>query len=957
MERFLLAFFLPFFFIAGNAQENFQPFIEYPKPYEYRRGSEGYEVKAFMSGDRLTEQPVMLLDGEKLNYHKTPSGSFEVYLPLTGSSQKMTIQNGKNTPNEQTTFLFEPLIPDDWGYFKNGRIHIICSSHQDIAWMNTPDSCRMERVHDIVIPALDLIERKPEFRFEMEQSLNLMEVLEDAPEQRQRIIDAYQSGHFDWGATFTQPYEGLESGEQLVRQAYLGRRWIKKELPGMDAKVAYNIDVPGRSLQVPQIFKKAGIDYLFVTRMKEGFYNWHSPDGTKIFTYSPGNYGWAFYVYKYLEEDAVNAMHKLYDVIKERENYYRERNLPPEYALVISADAGGPEDYIDLMEDWNEIAGAPGVAIPEIRHSTAEGFFHTIDVPGIQLDSIYGERPNLWLYIHGAAHYQAIKAKREAAVNLPAAEIFQTINCQLEEDFHSYPQDAFFDAWFKSIYPDHGWGGKNGEITDSIFRASLEQGNAAGKKLLRASLRDISGKINLRDDHNVIVYNDLSWERDGVARVDVSQLEGNEWSVETPDGDPVPLQVEKTDTGRILVFFARDIPSLGYKTYRLTTKKQTYLTPEQGANFYENDYYVIEFGRGGIKRLYDKELDKEVFQTTRFPGGDLFHLGYSGNGAGEFVQITQPNYHGMERGHEKPGTWKQIASGPVYTRFATDYKMDGFSVIQTITVFHDRKQIDFEYDIPDWNGTHNRQLRVLFPLKMEPESRVSYDVPMGMVHVGEDELKMRPQGWAWGGTYWQKPEEIHPREIQNFMSINSSEMGVTVSTDVVTADWIDPSREAVDFPVMNFVLLSTHKSCHGEGNWYHQTGSHTFHFSLTSHQPGWKNGFHFGVTGNHPLHALRQGKNPKGTLPHQKSFVHVSDPFARITTIKKAEDSNDIIMRILEAAGEPKEVEVTTFWESHDVFKTNLIEDNPVGMGQQGNRIQILLDQNAIETYKMTLKE
>ena len=94
------------------------------------------------------------------------------------------------------------------------------------------------------------------------------------------------------------------------RQSYLGRKWIKDNLPGMDALAAYNVDVPGRSLQTPQIFAKSGIKYLFVSRMKEGFYNWYSPDGTRILTYSPGNYGWALLVYRYFEDDAITALAK-----------------------------------------------------------------------------------------------------------------------------------------------------------------------------------------------------------------------------------------------------------------------------------------------------------------------------------------------------------------------------------------------------------------------------------------------------------------------------------------------------------------------------------------------------------------------------------------------------------------------------------------------------------------------
>ena len=40
-----------------------------------------------------------------------------------------------------------------------------------------------------------------------------------------------------------------------------------------------------------------------------------------------------------------------------------------------------------------------------------------------KLDTITGERPNLWLYIHGPTHHWAISAEREAAALLPAAHL------------------------------------------------------------------------------------------------------------------------------------------------------------------------------------------------------------------------------------------------------------------------------------------------------------------------------------------------------------------------------------------------------------------------------------------------------------------------------------------------------------------------------------------------------
>ena len=51
-----------------------------------------------------------------------------------------------------------------------------------------------------------------------------------------------------------------------------------------------------------------------------------------------------------------------------------------------------------------------------------------------------------------------------------------------------------------------------------------------------------------------------------------------------------------------------------------------------------------------------------------------------------------------------------------------------------------------------------------------------------------------PLGWSWEGTYRQLPAEINPREIENFISASDENSGVTLSTNLAVADWIDPGE-------------------------------------------------------------------------------------------------------------------------------------------------------------------
>jgi len=957
MSHIKVLLFLSFMILTRTVCAQKEVSINYYKPYQFRTSSDHRMVKAWIGGNEAGRDFSVSLDGKDIALNKADSGRVDMYLPLVGKEAEMIFYAGLNSGRRPVSRqIFRPLVTSDWGYFGKGTIHIICSSHQDIAWMNTPDSCREERINKIIIPALDQTERNPAFKFEMEQTLNLMEVLEAAPSEKKRITDAYGKGQFTWGATFNQPYEGLESGEQLVRQAYLGRKWIKDNLPGMDALAAYNIDVPGRTPQMPQILEKSGIKFLVISRMKEGFYNWYSPDGSKVLTYSPGNYGWALLVYQYFEGDVVTAFQKLNQVLKNWDKYYSEHNLPPHYGVVISTDAGGPKDYTPIINEWNAIAKSSGFDVPLLQHSTAEDFLNLIDVPEARFDSISGERPDLWLYIHGPAHYEAIKAKKEGAVSLPAAEIFSSLSAAVKGDMGGYPAKELEKGWQSSIYPDHGWGGKHGEITDSIFRASLEAGNDIGVKILNRSLMDLSDLVEIKKPDAILVFNDLSWKRNGIVNIDISDRKGTDWHITDANGNPVPSAVSFSGLKKSVSFKAEEVPSVGYKTYYLKKGMGKPVSDVKVLNNYcENSFYKVEFGPGGITGLFDKQLNKEIFNTTKYAAGDILHFGYNGNGAGEFVRITPVNYDGYESLSMKNQKWELISNSPVSSVYEETASMSNFTVIQRITIYHQIKKIDFEYDIPDWPGIHNRQIRAVFPLKMD-EAQVTYDVPMGIVNAGKDELNISPRGWSWEGTYRQMPAEIHPREIENFVTACNGSFGVTMSTNLAVADWIDPGRESVDYPVLQGILLSSHKSCHYLGNWYHQKGSHSFKFSLSSHQPGWQNGYQFGVEENHPMYHIIKVRSQKGTLPGEMSFVSVSSPLVRVTALKKADNGNGLIIRIVNMEAKDKKVDLKIWFPAKSFIKTSLIEEDIKDTGQRGNTLKIDLGKSSIESFRIGLQ-
>jgi alpha-mannosidase len=233
---------------------------------------------------------------------------------------------------------------------------------------------------------------------------------------------------------------------------------------------------------------------------------------------------------------------------------------------------------------------------------------------------------------------------------------------------------------------------------------------------------------------------------------------------------------------------------------------------------------------------------------------------------------------------------------------------------------------------------------------------INYEVPMAVMEVGKDEMKKIPGGWGWDGTYVQRPEEAHPREVQNFISASGNGFGLTMSSGVAVADYIDPSREEADYPVLQGILLSSHKSCHGSGNWYAQPGTHHFHFSISSHGEGWEKGYRFGIAANHLLKVVKKLNNG-GPLHKENSFVSISDPFVALSLVKKADNDNHLVIRLTEMLGRDTNVSITLPQEVKKVIRTNLIEEEEEEMNiPSGKTITLPIKKNAIETFKLIVE-
>jgi len=848
---------------------------------------------------------------------------------------------------------------------KSWTIHLLSSSHQDIAWMNSPEACVEYRDTHCITPALEMMAGNADYCFVMENMLNLMEYIERHPERRADILRFTREGRMEWGATFNQPYESLLSGEQLVRETYFGRKWLKKNFPGCDARVYFNPDVPGRSLQMQQILSRAGIPYMVISRYHEGFYEWRSPDGSSVLAYSPGHYTNASAI---LSSPPEKGAVLLDEKLAAWGSYYSKHGIPPEFPLLHSVDFSQPTDFGPLIRTWNSRHSAKnGLQPSRMRYSPAAHFFDSLAGAKPDLNPVLGERPGLWLYIHGPTHHWAISAQREAARLLPAAEIFQTVACLLDKDMAAYPSEDMSEAWKAAIYPDHGWGGKEGQITDRLFRKKYEFARDKGKALLEGALAKIAGWVEtpLSKGIPVIVFNDLAWPRSGPVVISIPS-ERRVRQVHDARGRRMPSQVlpplSRREDHRVrLEFIAADVPGLGYKTFYLSESeaKLPISLPSPAADVYENDFYKIEFAPGGLRRVYDKELKADILDAGKFLGFEVFTMQSVGNGAGEFGRVQQPTMEGFDRLGRHGVSWglEAAESGPLKSVFRFEKKLSNCTVEEKIVVYNHLKRIDCEVCIQDWDGAPYREFRLAVPISAA-DGRVAYEVPMGIVEVGRSEIS-GTGGPAYGSLNYDEPcSEIRPREVQNFMSASGRGFGVTMSTSVAVNDYRDPTPDPAPYPVLQAVLLASRRSCHGEGNWYLQEGDHHYRFSLTSHAPGWTSAWRPGREANSPLFAVLEARpRPGAGLPEEKSFFTITAPNVLVSTIKKGEDDDSVVIRLYDIEGKDAEVELHSAFALAGAELVNIIEEEGKPLPLRTNDVKIGLGHHAIETVKLRLKK
>ena len=169
---------------------------------------------------------------------------------------------------------------------------------------------------------------------------------------------------------------------------------------------------------------------------------------------------------------------------------------------------------------------------PVLGFTNPERMLDTIfNAPDTRMETLRGEWPNQWAYYDEPGNRTALLNGRRAHNMLLAAEkLFSLV--KLTDPKIAYPRALFESAWAADCWPDHGWGGGKGVITDSIYHASYRKSYEGARSLMDQALEVLDDHLPVPGENPgrsatrsipLVVYNPLNWDRHEAATAGIAK--------------------------------------------------------------------------------------------------------------------------------------------------------------------------------------------------------------------------------------------------------------------------------------------------------------------------------------------------------------------------------------------------------------------------------------------------
>jgi alpha-mannosidase len=843
-------------------------------------------------------------------------------------------------------------------WLKQFTVRAVGNSHIDMAWL-WPWTETVEVVRNTFQSVLDLMREYPDLKFTMSSARTYEWMQEKYPDMFEQIKQRVKEGRWEViGGMWVEPDLNMPDGESLVRQILVGKRYFQKNF-GADIKIGWNPDSFGYNWQLPQIYKKSGIDYFVTskllwatdyTKFPYRLFWWEAPDGSRLLTYFPHEYANEFDPQQITQDFSFYAP-SIYGS-KLGENKLGENKDSPQmlYLYGIGDHGGGPTRT--MLDEANRLRD-PNTVFPKIEFSTAKEFFADLaqELPNLKVptwkDELYFE------YHRGVLTTQADtkqRIRRDEELMLDA-EKYASVASLLGR---SYPQAQFELAW-KNLLFDHFHDvmpGSGIAVNYLDAKRNLEDVARSAKEITDGALGEIMAHVNTQgvnprgDGVPVVVFNSLSWVRTEVVEAEV-QLPGPARDVEVLDGagkrvDHQLLTMDST-TNRARILILADAPAVGYKTYFVRSWNAAAEAHGDGAGVLKATASSMQNGAirvtldpktGCITSLLDLANQTEALAPSETDSG-----GPKTSVCGNLLQafVDKPKRwdawnidSDFEKQHwdlDKADEVKLVEHGPLRAVIRVKKHFQNSTFVQDITMYAGVPRVDVKMQV-EWHEKHIL-LKVAFPLSAHSD-KATFEIPYGSIErpttrntpAEQAKFEVPAQRWA------DLSDATH-----GFSLLNDSKYGYDVKGNVLrlsllrSPEWPDPHADE---------------------------GHHEFTFSLYPHAGTWRDAqtVRRGYELNYKLLALQSQKHV-GPLSAEHSFVQVDADDVVLTAFKKSEDDNFLVLRFYEWAGKEADVKLQLPAGAQSASETDLMERSIADLAVRNNAVTVHTKPYEIKTLKV----
>ena len=802
-------------------------------------------------------------------------------------------------------------------------IHAAGNAHIDMGWL-WPVSETTMVVQHTWSSALQLMREFPNLTYTHSSAAAYEWVEEKYPAMFEEIRQRVKEGRWEIvGGMWVEPDLNMPDGESLVRQLLLGKRYFKEKF-GVDVRTGWNPDSFGYNWQLPQIYKKSGVDFFVTQKMQWNdttkfpykLFWWQSPDGSRILTYFPHDYA-----------NPIRPVNMAQDLAA----YAPAMHYPDMlYLFGVGDHGGGPtREMLETAERWQKDA-----VYPKLELGAAQSWFDALSKQAPSLKLPVWNSELYFQYHRGVFTTQAEtkKGNRRSEELLLTTEKFSSLASLVGTP---YPAADLRTAWKKVLFNqfhDIAAGSGIPVLYKDAARDYAEVRRIASQNL-EPALAAISSRVDTSGEGSpVLVFNPLAWSRTGLVEVEI-QLPAPAAYVEARDLSGRPILSEQLSAGAASVahvrFLAQDVPAFGYKLFRVIPSAK----PSAGTDVLraapgsiENEFIrvTVDPKSGCITSLFDKQS-----QWESVPAGSC------ANELQTFVDKPKAwdawnidsNFEDKQWHLDQADDVSLVERGPLRAVIRVKKHFQNSTFVQDIALYPHIRRVDV-VTTADWHEKHIL-LKAAVPVAVQSDT-ASFEIPFGAI--------ARP-------TTRRTPEERAEFEVPalRWADLSDSAHGVSILND---------SKYGYDAKgnVLRITLLRSPE-------WpdpHADEGEHHFTYSLVPHAGGWREAgtVRAGYELNSPLRSFAVSAHA-GSAPPSQSFISLEPANLLLTSLKQAEGSTDLILRFYETAGQKTDAKIALPPGISEVWDANLMEEPAAKLAFDGKTVSLPVGAYEIKTLRL----